>query len=593
MRNEIRLSVGNAGANTTSFKSTDVNTAELLRVITTSNYSPISWKNGYRAGKNFSGASGFAVDIDNGLSLQDAKARIEKEKIHSFLVTTKSHQKEKGGKVADRFRILIPFHRAVYTTQDYKRAVQEVVKLFPECDKAVQGDTARMYYISPADCVSVNYFDKTDFHDIYIDAGLKGVPNAFDDSLEVRRASDRSLSFVFVLTDERTPIYCPFCDDFEDKEKKTNGTASAVVWGDEHSISCSHCVMKYYPVKPVLAEKQAIKVWDKDELKNANLPPLVELIEGVMSDEGVYLFAGQDKSGKSLFAMNLALAIASDRPKFLDWNIKKHGPVVYWNNELSDRQMKRRLNQMDIPTSHPVKFINEKGVRFDENIEEILDICKQYNPVLVIVDCHYRVTTKDKDYGNAIQAVLENYGRIKEEVGCTLLVIHHTKKSARGERAGSEQAMGSHTFAMSSDGNFQMKRSETDPEKRIVFDTGNRDFSDFKPRLIQLNELNLWFGDLGECDEVEHMKEQNMRKTKNVDEEYAVKVLESRNSPLMKQDLISAIMNECGVGHSTAYESYNVAFKAGKIAENGRHVVTLVKMDEDKPSTVPELVLEG
>jgi len=73
-----------------------------------------------------------------------------------------------------------------------------------------------------------------------------------------------------------------------------------------------------------LVEKHKIRVWDKDELKNANIPDLVELIEGVMSDEGVYLFAGQDKAGKSLLGMNLALSIASDRPTFLTWNIKKH-----------------------------------------------------------------------------------------------------------------------------------------------------------------------------------------------------------------------------------------------------------------------------
>lgn len=344
-----------------------------------------------------------------------------------------------------------------------------------------------------------------------------------------------------------------------------------------------------------LAEKHKIKVWDKDELKNANIPDLVELVEGVMSDEGVYLFAGQDKAGKSLLGMNLALSIASDRPTFLTWNIKKHGPVVYWNNELSDRQMMRRLKQMDIPTSHPVKFINEKGVRFDENIEEILEICKQYKPVLVIVDCHYRTTTKDKDYGNAIQAVLENYGRIKEEVGCALLVIHHTKKSARGEKAGSEQAMGSHTFAMSSDGNFQLKRSETDPEKRILFDTGSRDFSDFKPRLIQLNEWNLWFRDLGECNEDDHGMEDGKVRKKTID--YPVKVLEEAGGQMKKEELLKAIMDKYGIKEKMAYRHIQTSAREDKIAESAGGIITLVRTNvpasEAVPEPVPELVLEG
>lgn len=371
------------------------------------------------------------------------------------------------------------------------------------------------------------------------------------------------------------------------------------VLGDREKQGIKEQLQKYsgvsLEVKLKIVEKKGIRVWDKDELKNANIPDLVELIEAVMSDEGVYLFAGQDKAGKSLLGMNLALSIASDRPTFLSWNIKKHGPVVYWNNELSDRQMMRRLKQMDIPTSHPVKFINEKGVRFDENIEEILKICKQYEPVLVIVDCHYRTTTKDKDYGNAIQAVLENYGRIKEEVGCALLVIHHTKKSARGERAGSEQAMGSHTFAMSSDGNFQLKRSETDPEKRILFDTGSRDFSDFKPRLIQLNEWNLWFQDLGECNEDDHGMEDGKVRKKTID--YPVRVLEEAGGQMKKEELLKAIMDKYGIKEKMAYRHIQTSAREDKIAESAGGIIALVRTNvpasEAVSKPIPELVLEG
>jgi hypothetical protein len=346
-------------------------------------------------------------------------------------------------------------------------------------------------------------------------------------------------------------------------------------------------------------EKKVRKMWIGEELKNeAQSAPISELLEGVLADEGVYMFAGQDKAGKSIFGMNLALSIAGDRDTFLTWKIKKHGPVVYFNNELSVKQMGRRLLQMDTPTrvskDYGVYYMNDKNLRFDENIDEVLEFCTTYSPVLVIVDCHYRTTAQDKDYGNAIQQVLENYTRIKEEMMCCVLIIHHTRKSAVGQRADSSQAMGSHTLAMMTDGNFQLKRSDTEPEKRILFETGSRDFSGFKPRLLQLNELNLWFRDLGECNEEDHTREINRMKKSNI--EYPVKVLEDMsNNQMMKDALLGAIMSRYNISKATAYRSIDKATHEGKIAESERHVVTLVKtqaVQEPISVEVPEVGID-
>jgi hypothetical protein len=324
------------------------------------------------------------------------------------------------------------------------------------------------------------------------------------------------------------------------------------------------------------------KMWTGEELKaEADSAPISELLEGVLADEGVYMFAGQDKAGKSIFAMNLALAIGSDRDTFLNWKIKKHGPVVYFNNELSVRQMGRRLLQMDTPTrvleEYGVHYMNDKDLRFDEHIEEILEFCRTYDPVLSIIDCHYRTTVQDKDYGNAIQQVLENYTRIKEEMKCCVLIIHHTRKSAVGQRADSSQAMGSHTLAMMTDGNFQLKRSDTEPEKRILLETGSRDFPGFRPRLLQLNEMNLWFKDLGECNEEEHTREITKMKKSTID--YPVKILEGTpGNQMMKDSLLKSIMIQYSVSLSTAYRAFDKAKSEGRVAESNTHVVTLVKV---------------
>jgi hypothetical protein len=260
MRNTIELSVGDPGRATTLYKITEVKHADLPQIVTHHNYSPIHWY-GPRSTETFSGATGFGIDIDEGLSLDDAKKIIEERKIHAFIATTKSHQVDKknakGEVIApavDRFRILIPFNRLVHTLKDYNRIAKKLTDpedgIFPQCDGAVL-DGGRQYFPSPESGTFINYFDRKNFSDFNVDDGLKVVKSAFDERLKVRLAKDNSSVLVIDLKD-KAPIWCPFCGDFEDRGIHTNGTPSAVVFVTtkySRSIYCSHCGKTYMSEK--------------------------------------------------------------------------------------------------------------------------------------------------------------------------------------------------------------------------------------------------------------------------------------------------------------------------------------------------------
>jgi hypothetical protein len=260
MRNTIELSVGDPGRATTLYKVSEIKYADLLQVVTHHNYSPIRW-NGSRSTETFSGATGFGIDIDKGLSLDDAKKIIEERRIHAFIATTKSHQLEKknakGEVIApavDRFRILIPFNRFVFTVKDYNRIVKKLTDpndgIFPQCDEAVL-DGGRQYFPSPETGTFINYFGRKEFSDFNVDDGLKVVKSAFDERMKVRLAKDNTPQLITEIND-KTPIWCPFCGDFEDGGVHTNGTPSAVVFVTSkysRSIYCSHCGKTYQSEK--------------------------------------------------------------------------------------------------------------------------------------------------------------------------------------------------------------------------------------------------------------------------------------------------------------------------------------------------------
>jgi len=68
---------------------------------------------GYRSEKYFiSGSNMVAFDIDEGLSLEEAKKLLSE--FTYIIYTTKSHQKDKNGFVADRFRIIMPTKQTYY-----------------------------------------------------------------------------------------------------------------------------------------------------------------------------------------------------------------------------------------------------------------------------------------------------------------------------------------------------------------------------------------------------------------------------------------------------------------------------------------------
>ena len=84
------------------------------------NYSPIQWKGNYRNEDNFISATGFVIDIDDGMTIQQAEAVLTKHNLNFALVTSKSHDS-----ALHKFHVLLPFSRKVYTVKP-KLRIREI-----------------------------------------------------------------------------------------------------------------------------------------------------------------------------------------------------------------------------------------------------------------------------------------------------------------------------------------------------------------------------------------------------------------------------------------------------------------------------------
>lgn len=100
----------------------------------------------HRSNQDFEGAKIFAVDIDEGLSLQEAIVKVKSLGYQAMIGTTRNHGKEKNGKPAcDRYRIIFLLDAVIQKENEYRAVFKTLQSIFPMCDKSCK-DPARFFY---------------------------------------------------------------------------------------------------------------------------------------------------------------------------------------------------------------------------------------------------------------------------------------------------------------------------------------------------------------------------------------------------------------------------------------------------------------
>jgi hypothetical protein len=216
------------------FKSKDVLITELEKTFKSQNYSTIIWSDGNRDSDNFHFATGFSVDIDNGLTISEAETRLKEKNLCYWLIPSRNHSS-----ALHKFHIIIPFNYKIYSLHAYKRIAENIANdIFPECDYSVK-DGARFMFGSPRDKDFIDHSDGNNY-DVTKTGGV------WDDSLQLVDKDGNEITPDEV--EGKLQIFCPFHED---------NTASAFMDYSENSenwfIRCSACSTTFW--------KEEIKTW--------------------------------------------------------------------------------------------------------------------------------------------------------------------------------------------------------------------------------------------------------------------------------------------------------------------------------------------
>ena len=111
------------------------------------NYVACKLRNGIRLDDNFDGfVDVLIIDVDEACTITQAKSLFSK--FEFYLVTSKSHQKDKNGMVCDRFRMFFRLENTIYIRQQMEEIYNLFIKKYPFIDTKCK-NVSRLYYSSP------------------------------------------------------------------------------------------------------------------------------------------------------------------------------------------------------------------------------------------------------------------------------------------------------------------------------------------------------------------------------------------------------------------------------------------------------------
>ncbi len=179
-------------------------------------------------------------------------------------------------------------------------------------------------------------------------------------------------------------------------------------------------------------------------------PDAPPLIEGLVTEDGAGWIAGEEKLGKTYFALDEALALALGQAVSGRFAVPERRRVSFIEEEDSPRRVHRRLPALlrgrgldpaDAQLRHELNawFRIEvwSGFSLDEpaSIDRLDAHCAAFRPAVVYLDVLRKLTRKDLNKADQASALLAPLDALRRKHGVIFRVLHHYRKS-QGFRTG-------------------------------------------------------------------------------------------------------------------------------------------------------------
>lgn len=192
-----------------------------------------------------------------------------------------------------------------------------------------------------------------------------------------------------------------------------------------------------------------LKVISAAELLAMDLPPQEDIVgHGLMPKGELSMLAGLFKSGKTNFALQMALSITQGA-KFLDFNTVKTR-TLFLSGEGGPYLLRERLGKM---TANVRKGLDDLrlfwpcDVRIDlakeESIKLIANYCLGNNIGLIIIDPLIKFNSLDENSTREMGQLVRRLSALRFETRAAIFLVHHARKPNRYSGNNGVEARGS------------------------------------------------------------------------------------------------------------------------------------------------------
>jgi RecA-family ATPase len=296
------------------------------------------------------------------------------------------------------------------------------------------------------------------------------------------------------------------------------------------------------------------------------------LMEPILPQRGCAVLAGKPDTGKSQFARQLCIHIASEKDEFLGFNINAiHKKALYLATEDDVDSTKFLINKqfkgLDVEFNDNLRFI------FADTLThaEILNTLKAEltaDPVdLVIVDSFGDIfNSNDSNNNMAMRNTVKDFDRIAKTHGCLILFVHHINKKGYSQSPSQEHFQGGSGLVQKVRLAIQLSEGDGDIRYLSVV-KGNYCPKTYKSnsRILLFSEENFLFTYAGETIETNQIGNQNRDSIK-------------QDKFKKEKDVMKSIMNEEEYRNSDLVELYCKTFAKSESTAK-RAIKELTQMD--------------
>jgi archaellum biogenesis ATPase FlaH len=239
------------------------------------------------------------------------------------------------------------------------------------------------------------------------------------------------------------------------------------------------------PSQFVFTQNGPLRLYSTLEL--LNLPAPTWLVDKAIPAGGLVGMYGQPGVGKSFISIDLAMCVATGTPWFS--RDVAQGFVIYISAEGGTGIGKRVLAWLATHQIHPQDAniawlvesipVSTDSTQMGQLLDRIVDEVRRH-PSLIIIDTLARCFDGDENLQEDMGRFIAGVDLLRKELGCTVLVVHHTRLDGNRER-------GNTSFRGAVDTMIAIERSDDLIELKCNKQKDDEEFPDIQLELVKVD----------------------------------------------------------------------------------------------------------